>query len=155
MWDYKDVFTRGFCLNIERSNKSNQKVTGMPFESLAINVENPPEGDDTLCFTRCVREPVRNPGKYQFPQDFNRLIKITGGHVQVTLAHTDGEAVRRWKKPRTWPQVSNPIIIQQVQESSVQMTLQVAETHKHPTSEVQDDEDFRYTSGKYDVLPHA
>lgn len=105
-WDHGNLSTQGYQLNIERLSKSHLNISSIPFEHLAIDVEFMPEGDDTLYLTRCIRYALRSPGIYVYPQDFGRLIHITGGPVVVTLDHHDDAAAKRWVQAKPKPVAS-------------------------------------------------
>ncbi|KAF3052356.1 hypothetical protein E8E11_010680 [Didymella keratinophila] len=79
------------------------------FRSLAMNVRTMPEGDDALDLTRMVQYCVQNAEDgWGYPKDYEELLDLLGGPVEVRELNTDGAVFRRWEDRKAPPPTPRP-----------------------------------------------
>jgi len=79
--------------------KKMKRLRSIQFKDLWNGVSTMPSGDDALDITRCVQYHLDHPHeRWNFPQDYARLVNLVGGFQQPSLENTDGEVFERWGK---------------------------------------------------------
>ncbi|KAF2676939.1 hypothetical protein K458DRAFT_240589, partial [Lentithecium fluviatile CBS 122367] len=74
----------------------------VPFKDLAQNVKVFPQKYDALDLTRCVEyhvQPEHQDEVWNFPDDFEALVKHLGGPTAITKKYQDKEIFNRWTPP--------------------------------------------------------
>ncbi|XPT01400.1 hypothetical protein M3J09_010536 [Ascochyta lentis] len=81
----------------------------VPFRNLAADVRMLPEGDDALDLTRMVQYCVqKNEDGWRYPNDYDELLELLGGPVQVRDENTDEAVFERWEHKKPPPPLARP-----------------------------------------------
>jgi hypothetical protein len=104
----------------------------IPFKLLATNVRRMPQGFDALDLTRMVQHCVDNPDEpWMYPGDWEALLGVVGGRVQVRKEHTDGECFERWKDldaPQAGKEIPNELLEAEGREETKKRVHKAKET---------------------------
>jgi hypothetical protein len=106
-WDETSLDMTGFRTP-EEYHGQDQGDVYVPFESLATSVRRMPEDGEALDLTRMVQYCAENPTEsWLYPRDYDELLDLLGGPLQVRDENFDRLAFERWdevKPPahRTW-----------------------------------------------------
>ncbi|PSN70875.1 hypothetical protein BS50DRAFT_584451 [Corynespora cassiicola Philippines] len=104
-WDWMNISMNGFVPNWVLKGETQEYGSSIPFQTLIRGVKKLPEGYDSADLTRALRYTLENPRwdmngqlvEYLFPDDLQNILNITG-RTEVTMAHTDGQIIMRYRE---------------------------------------------------------
>jgi hypothetical protein len=105
-WDYSSLDVTNFLTPAQvRNNKTStvakqeaSPAADIPFKLLAVDIRRMPQGFDALDLTRMVQHCVDNLDEpWLYPRDWEALLGVVGGRMQVRKEHGDEDCFERWK----------------------------------------------------------
>jgi hypothetical protein len=100
-WDETPLSVAGFTTLGESHEGDKQKIQ---FKDFANSVRRLPQGDEALDVTRMVQYCVKHPVEpWTYPQDHDRLLRLTDGPIAVSRGNLDRVLFRAWEDTQPPP----------------------------------------------------